>query len=72
MGDVIALPQAPTTALPDVRGDHRALQATWHERDDVFVMSLWRGGTCTGTVRLSPADAAELVATLAHGLAARR
>ncbi|HEY3436317.1 MAG TPA: hypothetical protein VGK35_01400 [Actinotalea sp.] len=71
MGDVVVLPLGVTTAVPDVRGDHRALQVTWHERDDVFVVSMWRGGTCHGTVRLAPADAAVLIASLAEGLAQR-
>lgn len=72
MGEVIALPLAGTAALPDVRGQHRALQVSWHERDDVFVVSIWKAGVCGGTVRLSPEDAAALVGTLAQGLAGRR
>ena len=71
MGEVIALPLAGTTALPDVRGEHRALQVSWHERDDVFVVSIWRAGTCSATVRLAPGDAAELIGALADGLARR-
>ena len=72
MGEVIALPLAGTTALPDVRGEHRALQVSWHERDDVFVVSVWRAGTCSATVRLAPRDAAVLIGALADGLAQRR
>lgn len=69
MGDVIALPLPGATALPDVRGEHRALQVTWHEHDGVFVMSTWRLGQCVASVRLAPAEAAALVAVLADGLA---
>ena len=71
MGEVIALSMVGTAALPDVRGEHRALQVRWHERDDVFVVSIWRAGTCSATVRLAPADAAALIGSLAEGLARR-
>ena len=71
MGELIALPLAATAVLPDARGEHRALQVTWHERDEVFVLSMWRGGQCSGTVRLEPEDAAALIGTLAEGLARR-
>ena len=72
MGDVIALPLPGAVALPDVRGEHRALQVTWHERDRVFVLSTWRAGVCVASVHLSRAEAAELIGTLADGLADRR
>ncbi len=65
------LPLSRTTALPDVRGGHRALQVTWHERDDVFVVSTWRDGECVASARLAPAEAAALIGALAEGLADR-
>lgn len=68
MGDVVALPLEGSVALPDVRGEHRALQVTWHDNDQVFVVSTWRYGRCVGSVRLAPAEAAALVGTLAEGL----
>lgn len=68
MGDVVALPLPGSVAIPDVRGQHRALQVTWHEDDQVFVLSTWRFGRCVGTVRLSPPEAAALVGALADGL----
>lgn len=71
MGDVVMLPLRGSTALPDVRGQQRALQVTWHERDDVVVVSTWRAGSCVASVRLAPAQAAALIAALADGLAAR-
>ncbi|QTE27933.1 hypothetical protein [Pengzhenrongella sicca] len=71
MGEVVALPLRRASVLPDVRGDRRALQVTWHAQDDVFVISLWRAGECTGSVRLAAADAAILVGALADGLAER-
>ena len=70
MGDVIALPLPGALAVPDVRGEHRALQVTWHERTGVFVLSVWRGGACVASAHLAPAAAAALVGALADGLAA--
>lgn len=69
MGDVIALPLPGAVALPDVRGEQRALQVRWHERDDVFVVSIWRTGGCVASVRLARGEAAALIRALAEGLA---
>lgn len=69
MGDVIALPLAGAASVPDARGDHRALQVSWHERSGVFVVSVWRAGTCVASVQLAPTAAADLIAVLAEGLA---
>ena len=71
MGDVIALPLPGAVALPDVRGEHRAMQVTWHERDNVFVVSMWRSGCCVASVHLAPAEAAALIGALADGLSGR-
>ena len=56
----------------DARGDGRALRVSWHEEIDAFVVSVWRDGTCVGTVHLAPSDAAQVVAAFADGLAAGR
>lgn len=72
MGDVIALPLPGAVALPDVRGQHRALQVTWHEHDDLFVVSVWRTGSCVASVHLVPTEASAVIAALADGLASRR
>lgn len=69
MGDVIALPLPGAIALPDVRGEQRALQVRWHDRGGVFVVSIWRAGGCVASVRLARSEAAALITTLAHGLA---
>lgn len=69
MGDVIALPLPGALSLADVRGEHRALQVTWHERTGVFVVSIWRAGSCVASVHLAPAEAGTLIAALADGLA---
>jgi hypothetical protein len=71
MGEVVALARTGTTAVPDVRRDRRELQISWHEVDDVFVISLWRAGRCTGAVRIGPEAAAEVIGALADGLAER-
>ena len=34
----------------DARGADRALRVSWHGEADVVVLSLWRGGACTGHV----------------------
>ena len=71
MGEVVALPLSRATVLPDVRGERRALQVTWHEQDDVVVVSVWRCGRCAGSIRLSPEDAATLISALGDDLAPR-
>ena len=62
--------QRPTAGavLPDARGDGRALRVTWHDEVGVVVMSVWRDNVCTTTVRLTPAEAADLIEVLAAGL----
>jgi hypothetical protein len=57
--------------FPDARQGDRALRVSWHAELDCVVLSTWRGEGCVGTVRLTPADAARLIAVLADGLAAR-
>jgi hypothetical protein len=68
----------PVTPLPtsgeaflDARGCGRALRVSWHRlaagEDDVVVLSLWQGRTCTGTFRLRAAEVADLVRVLQDG-----
>ena len=52
----------------DARDGDRALRVSWHTEAGCVVLSTWRDGTCTGTARLVPADAARLVGLLAEGL----
>jgi hypothetical protein len=54
----------------DARDGDRALRVTWHTEQGCVVLSTWKDRTCTGTARLSPDDAAQLVGLLADGLAA--
>lgn len=66
----------PVTPLPlhgdvfaDARGGGRVMRLSWHDEDEVLVLSLWRGDTCAGTFRLTRDQAAHLIAALADGLA---
>ena len=66
---VVTLP-ARGEWFADARDGRRALRASWHAEKACVVLSVWRDDACVGTVRLTPSDAAALVATLADGLAA--
>jgi hypothetical protein len=48
----------------DLRGDRRAVRATAHPESGLLTISVWRDDACAGTVQLSPADVAGLVASL--------
>lgn len=69
---VTPLPVAGELFL-DTRGSGRALRVSWHhlgaDQTDLVVLSLWRGGTCTGSFRLAAADVPRLVDALHEGLA---
>ena len=54
----------------DARDGERALRVSWHAEKGCVVLSCWRAEACVGTVRLTPTDAARLIAVLADGLAA--
>lgn len=65
---VVALP--PRGAwIPDARESGRALRVSWHPEAGCVVLSSWEHDRCTGTTRLAPEEAAQLVAVLAQGLA---
>ena len=57
----------PGVLFGDARG--RGLRLTWHPDLSLFVLSLWEGERCTGTIQLVPAQAARLVAVLGEELA---
>ena len=52
----------------DTRGDARSLRVRWHARDGLVLLSLWRGGECTGTFRLSVDEVPTLIDALRAGL----
>jgi hypothetical protein len=58
----------PGTWVADRRGDGRAVRVSAHVEAGFLVVSTWRLGTCVGTVRLLPSEAAELIAGLSSGL----
>jgi hypothetical protein len=54
----------------DVRDGGRSLRVTWHPRDDMFVLSMWRDGQCAGTFQLERSATPELINSLVTNLAA--
>ena len=66
---VVALPVHGHWAA-DARGEGRSIRVSTHVEKGLVVLSLWRGETCVGTARLSPEDAAGVVAGMTDGLAA--
>ena len=46
----------------------RTLRIARHVGTERVVLSVWQDDTCLATVRLAPADVADLVAELAHTL----
>jgi hypothetical protein len=54
--------------LVDERG---GMRVSWHEEDDLIVLSLWRGETCIGTFRMPPRDAGRLASFIVDHLAER-
>ena len=55
--------------IEDLRGDGRSVRVSAHEDAGLLNLSIWRHGTCVGTVRLLPEDVATLVSGLSDGLA---
>ena len=68
MPPVTSLPTAGEVFL-DARGSGRALRVTWHGEADLVVLSLWHGGTCTGTFRMPVSEVPDLIDVLRDGLA---
>jgi hypothetical protein len=54
--------------IADQRGGGRGARVSSHVEGGYLVLSTWRDDACVSTVRLSPDEAAELVAGLAEGL----
>ncbi|MCW2846928.1 MAG: hypothetical protein JWR90_902 [Marmoricola sp.] len=67
MATVAATPSGAEFFL-DPRGDARSLRVRWHHQDGLVVLSLWRGGECTGTFRLPVEDVPTLIDALRAGL----
>ena len=54
--------------FPDARGDARELRVSWHTEAGVVVLSLWRGGICSGTFRLAISAVPALIDVLRAGV----
>ncbi|MEP7089843.1 MAG: hypothetical protein ABI776_07000 [Nocardioidaceae bacterium] len=67
MNPVTPLPAAGEAFL-DARGGGRALRVSWHGEAGLVVLSLWSGGTCTGSFRLPAEAVPDLVEALREGL----
>ena len=61
--------QAPGRWIADRRGEGRGVRVSAHSEAGFLVLSTWRSGTCVGTVRLLPDEAADLVAGVSEALA---
>jgi hypothetical protein len=55
--------------IEDLRGEGRSVRVSAHEEAGLLNLSIWRHGTCVGTVRLMPEDVATLMGGLSDGLA---
>jgi len=61
-------PVGRTAVVPDLRGEGRALRATWHHEAGVVVLSVWRDTLCVATTRVDPDEVPALVDVLVAGL----
>src|SRR5690348_13089273 len=71
MGSMSTTEPAPLPRLGevffDVRSKARSLRISWYSDTGVAVLSIWQGGTCTGSFRLPMGDVPRLIATLQAG-----
>src|ERR1022692_455363 len=66
MSDAAPLPRLGEVFF-DVRSPSRSLRISWYADTGVAVLSIWQGGTCTGSFRLPMGDLPRLIATLQRG-----
>ncbi len=52
----------------DDRGKDRALRLSWHSDAQVMVISIWNGGVCSGTFRLSARDVPAFMESLSQAM----
>ena len=71
MGSMSTSDAAPLPRLGevffDVRSASRSLRVSWYADTGVAVLSIWQGGTCTGSFRLPMADLPRMIETLQRG-----
>lgn len=54
----------------DPRDEGRFLRVSFHEEQNLFVLSWWRDSTCLGTFHLLPDEAPRFIHAIAAGLTA--
>jgi hypothetical protein len=66
----IAARPLPTTGeiFLDARGGNRAMRVSWHQEDELVVLSLWRDNVCAGSFRLAVDEVPRLIDLLRAGL----
>src|SRR6266540_1144435 len=71
MGSMSTTEPAPLPRLGevffDVRSKARSLRISWYSDTGVAVLSIWQGGTCTGSFRLPMGDVPRLISALQAG-----
>jgi hypothetical protein len=70
MAEIVPFPASSREVFLDTRGGHRALRVSWHGDAGVVVLSLWRGGTCTGSFRMPASDVPALLRSLSEAASA--
>lgn len=68
MNEVTPLP-AHGSVFFDARDPRRSLRVSFHPAEEVFVLSMWRAGTCQSTFRLPVGTAPDLVGSIVSELA---
>ena len=66
MSDAAPLPRLGEVFF-DVRSTSRSLRISWYADTGVAVLSIWQGGTCTGSFRLPMGDLPRMIETLQRG-----
>lgn len=61
--------QPHRATVADAGGSERSARLTWHADARRFTLTHWAGLVCVAQVEISPADASELLAVLAEGIA---
>ena len=67
MGTVSPIPQQGAVFV-DPRDEGRLLRVSFHEQQNLFVLSWWRDGTCLATFHLSPDEAPRMIHAIASSL----
>src|ERR1700684_2640279 len=66
MSDAAPLPRLGEVFF-DVRSTSRTLRISWYADTGVAVLSIWQGGTCTGSFRLPMGELPRMIETLQRG-----